>query len=315
MNKQLRKVLSIAAGIVFIAFLALLPQILIRGTVGSVRVAVKLKNIAEKKNEKRPPLASIEPIEKENFFHFLPGAKTYALEDADLDFAPGSSVATSLRTPAEVVTEAKSYGAVIIFSACSQGTSSWDYSLALARLAKQNNLKSVFSCNGCMGNDFFKKIIPFLDAAKIEFGDTEIKYCTKISPTYFDTVMENISAAKIAGLPLEISYFIDPAGSDNENKIKTAIADLKKTAGLEAVIHFLPAENATSTEIVKKARDWARQAGFKYVYDDGTNDSEGETTFCADGSIALKRQNGFMLQNNLKNGVCADGTVIPGVWK
>jgi pyruvate formate lyase activating enzyme len=314
MNKKLRKVLSITAGIVFITFLALLPQILIRGTVGGVKMAVKLKNVVEKKTEKRPPLASIEPVEKENFFHFLPGAKTYALEAIDQDSAASLNGFT-LRTPEEVIAEAKSSGAAIVAFSCSQNTTFLEYSLTLAKLIKQNKLDSVFSCNGCVSNDFFKKIIPFLDAAKIEFGDTEIKYCSRVSPTYFDTVMENISTAKAAGLPLEISYYIDPAGSDNENKIKTAIANLKKTAGLEAVIHFLPAENATSTEIIKKAREMALQAGFKYVYADRINDPESETTFCADGSIALKRQGGFLLQNNLKNGVCTDGTIIPGVWK
>jgi pyruvate formate lyase activating enzyme len=314
MNKKVKKILSIAVGIIFMVFLALLPQIMIRGTVSGVKTAVKLKNIAEKRNEKQPPLATIAPIEKEGFFHFLPGAKTYALEDIDWKVTSGQNL-ISPRTPEEVINEAKNSGASIVFSACSKDSYSWDYSLALAKLAKQNGLSSTFSCNGCAGNDFFKKIIPFLDAAEIEVGDTDIKYCASILPASSDAVMKNISAVKASGVHLEISYFINPSLGDKETEIKSFLTELKKNSDTETIIHFIPSESTTTTEILKKARDWARADGFKYVYTDGVNDLEGETTFCADGSIALKRQGNFLLQNNLNNGKCKDGTVIPGIWK
>ena len=87
MGKRLKKAFSITLGILFLILLGLVPTILIEGTVQSVKLGVKIKNAGENFNKPAPPIATIEPIEKEMFFHFLPGAKTYSLAASDQDIS------------------------------------------------------------------------------------------------------------------------------------------------------------------------------------------------------------------------------------
>ena len=71
----------------------------------------------------------------------------------------------------------------------------------------------------------------------------------------------------------------------------------------------------TPEETIKRVREQALQAGLKYVYTGNMAFPEGESTFCADGSIAIKRQGYFVKENRLNNGRCEDGTIVPGVWE
>jgi pyruvate-formate lyase-activating enzyme len=317
MNKNLKKTLSIAAGIIFLIFLLLLPQILIQGTVRSVNLAVKIKDKAIDKNKQPPPIASIEPIEKEGFYHFLPGIKTYFLEAVDQDLTcddcrgkTGQSLPPA-RTPDAIINEAENYQIGIISSTCSDTAVSCDYSLTLAKLAKQNGFATAFIYNGCLKPEPLAKIIPYLDAVKIETGEAGKNFCQNISSTPLEAAMLNIKNVLAAKKHLEIFYLLNDNSSAQLDEFLIAV---KANVGPEAIIHFA-GDNASSSDAVKQARASALAFGFKYVYTDGLDFPAGETTFCADGSIALKRQDNFLLQNNLINGKCADGTVIPGIWK
>ena len=116
---------------------------------------------------------------------------------------------------------------------------------------------------------------------------------------------------------LEISYLLNPENSDDQ-----AIGDflilLKENIKADAIIHFSSDSvdrSAASTDLIKHARDLTISAGFKYAYTGGINSPATESTYCANGAMALERQNYFLIKNNLDNGRCADGTAIPGVWK
>lgn len=321
MNKNIKKILSIAAGIIFLVFLLLLPQILIQGTVHGVKLAVKIKNEATSdKNKQPPPLASIEPIEKEGFFHFLPGIKTYFLEAVDQDLTcancrgkTGQSLSQA-RTPEAVINEAEKYQIGIISSTCSDTAVSCDYSLALAKLAKQNGFATAFIYDGCLKPEALAKIIPYLDAVEIEIDSTKTNFCQNISQTPLDAAMTNIKNVITAKKHLEINYGLSDNSTGGEKNLNEFLNAVKKNVGPGAIIHFT-SDSASSSDTVKQARAAAISFGFKYVYANGLDLPEGETTFCADGSVALRRQDNFLLQNNLINGKCADGTVVPGIWK
>jgi pyruvate-formate lyase-activating enzyme len=320
MNKNIKKTLSIATGIIFLIFLALLPQILIHGTVESVNLAVKIKDKATDKNKQPPPLASIEPIEKEDFFHFLPGIKTYFLEAVDQDLTCANcrgktgQALSQARTPDTIINEAEKYQIGIISSTCSDTTVSCDYSLALAKLAKQNGFATAFVYDGCLEPSALAKIIPFLDAIKIEIDATGENFCQNISQTPLQAAIANIKNVVAAKKHLEIYYELNDNSTGGEKQLNEFLAAVKENVGLEAIIHFA-GNNASSSEAVKQARAAALAFDFKYIYTAGIDFPAGETTYCADGSIALQRQDNFLLQDNLTNGKCADGTVIPGVWK
>ncbi|MDD5527978.1 MAG: hypothetical protein PHO56_03335 [Patescibacteria group bacterium] len=318
MNKRLKKILSISLGILFLSFLALLPTILIQSTVKSVNLAVKIKREITQKKTGQPPVAAIEPLEKVGFYHFLPGTKAYYLEAIDKDLGlPAAAAGTAARPKEQVITEAKNAAAAIISLDDSNSPSADDYNLNLAKLAKQNGFRATLTYDNCLNLAILKNILPYLDAVKINLGDTENNYCSTTAETYLPAMQAKIQAIKATGVHLEILDYLNSANSTTTeiNKFITAVAE---SAGQDAIIHFSSADgvaDATTTPIIIAAREQALRAGFKYVYIGGFDYPLGENTYCADGTVALGRQDDFLLQNNLKDGKCADGTAIPGVWK
>jgi hypothetical protein len=318
MNKRVKKIFSYVLGILFIIFLILLPTILIQSTVRSVNLAVKIKNDVVKKRNGQPPIATIEPIEKVGFYHFLPGAKAYYLESADTELGspkPGSSV-KNLRPKEQVIAETKSAGAEIISLADSNSIAINAYNLNLAKLIKQNNLHTTLTHEYCLDLSTLKNILPSIDAVKIEFGNTENNYCPLTGKIDFSSVGAEIQAVKAAGKHLELVNQLNSSSTTAE--INQFIKIVSDSAGQDAIIHFSDSDDiadASTTAVIIAAREQALRAGFKYVYSGGFDYPQGENTYCADGTIALARQEDFLLQNNLNSGKCADGTAIPGVWK
>jgi pyruvate formate lyase activating enzyme len=321
MNKKIKKILSIAAGILFIIFLLLLPQILIQSTVRSVNLAVKLKNDVTRKKTGQPPIATIEPIEKVGFFHFLAGAKAYYLDAIDKDLScpscpqGASSTGTSLRPQDQVITDAKNAAANIISLVDSDSPTTNNYNFDLAKAAKQSGLRTTLTYDGCLDLPTLKKILPYLDAVMIKIGNQENDYCGKIAGSPLAAVQAKIQAIKDSNKHLEIDNELTMASSTN-TEINSWLNAFTASAGKDSVIHFSAPDpaSASSTEIIA-AREQALRDGFKYAYTGGFDYPQGENTYCADGSIALSREDAYLLQDNLSDGKCADGTVIPGTWK
>jgi pyruvate formate lyase activating enzyme len=319
MNKHFKKILSYAAGVAFIIFLLLLPEILIQSTFKSVNLAVKIKREVTTKKTGQPPIAAIEPIEKVGFFHFLPGTTDYYLEALDNDFsaqAP-SSTGKSLRPEDQVIADAKSAGAGIISFADSNYKTINDYNLALAKMAKQNNFHTTLSFDSCLDLQTLKNILPFLDAVKIEIDDAENNFCPPNSSTDFSDLQAKIRVVNAAGKHLEIIDQLSAANSTS-TEIYNLVKAISDSSGTSTIIRFYAADNENSTSTtaaIIAAREQALRAGLKYVYTGGFDYPQGESTYCADGTVALSREEDFLLQNNLKNGKCTDGTVIPGIWK
>jgi pyruvate-formate lyase-activating enzyme len=300
MNKSLKKILSIILGVLFVILLGLVPTILIKTTALGVNLGINIKNKAENRNKQPLPTITIEPIEKEMFFHFLPGAKTYSLEISDKE-------KTGQITPSQVMANISTSSAKIFSTSCND-TASCNYAFELAKIAEEKKLLTTLTYDSCLDPKILRNIIPSFDAIKIEIGNL----CENATGTPIELAMENIGIVIDNKKHLEISYHFNEMNAGDE-QLSNFLSALKENADIETIIHFSNAiyQPTASTELIKHARDLATKAGFKYVYAEGIN----EDTYCTDGSIAIQRQNNFLLKNNLTDGACADGTVIPGIWK
>jgi hypothetical protein len=317
MNKHLKKTLSIAGGIIFIIFLAFLPTILLQGTVKSFNLAVKIKKDVTQKNTRQPPIATIEPIEKVGLFHFLAGTKTYYLktDDENFDFTQKtSSSKTYLRPQEQVLNDAKNATANIISLVDSNSTTANDYNLEIAKAAKQNNFRVVMVYGSCLDLATLKKILPYTDAVLIKFGGQTEDYCPEGKTTSsLLSLQEKIKAVKTTGKHWEVAdkiYSSSNATIETNSFLNAVIS----SGGIDSEIHFYTDENEATTSAIA-AREQSLCGGLKYTYTSGFDYQQGESTYCADGSFALSRQSNYLLQNNLIDGKCADGTTIPGVWK
>jgi pyruvate formate lyase activating enzyme len=323
MKQGLKKKFSIILGLLFMTLLILVPTIIIQITVRGINLAVRIKNIPENITKQKLPANTVEPIEKAAFFHILPGASAYVPESINQNIAcsdcpeKNNQALSPEATATEIIKKALSAKTSIIVLPCPDSEISSDYALKIASLAKAKDFLTALSYNGCLDEDILKKIISPFDAIKIIVGNIDSGSCQMASDSSLNIALKNIKTVKGNGKHLEVSFLLDEQNSDDD-EINIFLNSLKESAGSKTIIHFSGtkrAEPIMMAEKIKRAKDLARQAGFNYVYGENQNSAEEENTYCQDGSIAFQRQNLFLIKNNTKDGVCADGTTIPGIFK
>ncbi len=281
-----------------------------------------------------PVSVHLDPIEKKPFFHFLPGSEAFSLAAAGCNFSclncqnwqisqqPPESFSVDYLTPEQVVQAAFDSGAKVIAYTYSEPISFYDYMLDIAKLAKQAGLKNVMVSNGYINPEPLKELLPYLDAVKIDLKGFSEDFYQKITGGKLQPVLETIKIIKNSGKHLEITNLLIPGENDSEKEIRAMVKWLKENVGEDTILHFsrfhpdykLQNLPPTPVETVEYARQIALEEGLKYVYTGNIYFPEGEATFCPDGSIGIKRQGFFVMENNLKNGKCPDGTAIPGIW-
>lgn len=283
----------------------------------------------------KPVTIHVDPIEKKPLFHFLPGSNVYSLatvgcnlscqhcQNWDISQTNPEEAKTLEMTPEQVVNDAIKQNTSIIAFTYSEPVVFYEYVIDIAKLAHEKNLKTIIISNGYINKEPLLNLLPYLDAVKIDLKAFSEKFYEKITNGRLGPVLENIKTVKESGKHIEIVYLIIPGENDSEEEIKNMSQWLKDNIGEDTIIHFsrfypqykMANKQPTPIEIIKKAREIALKVGLKYVYTGNIEYPIGETTYCDDGTIAIRRQGYFILNNKLKNGRCSDNTVIPGVWQ
>lgn len=285
-------------------------------------------------NYNKPATIHVDPIEKKPLFHFLPGANAYSLatigcnlsckhcQNWDISQALPEDVNIPVKTPEEIIREAKASGAEVIAFTYSEPIVFYEYMIDIAKLAKNENLKTVMISGGYINEEPLINLLKYLDGVKIDLKAFSDEFYKKITNGRLQPVLDTIKTVHDAGKHLEIVYLIIPEENDSEEEIKNMAGWLVENIGENAILHFsrfypqykMTNKPPTPLETIKKAREIALKAGLKYVYSGNIRYDEGESTYCDDGSIAIQRQGYFIIKNALTDGKCADGTKIPGVW-
>ncbi len=304
------------------------------GQTGLCRARKNINGQLYSLNYGRAVAVHIDPIEKKPFFHFLPGAKAYSLAAAgcnlrcqycqnwDISQVSPLDIKTPYQPPAEIIAQAEQAGAPVIAFTYSEPVVFYEYILDIARLAHQRGLKTVMVSSGYINPQPLKELLPYLDGIKIDLKAFDDKFYQKITKGHLSPVLNTLKIIHQAHKHLEIVYLLIPGENDSPAEISKMSRWLKQNLGAEAILHFsrfypqykMLNKPPTPVATVKEARRLALAAGLKYVYTGNIADAEGQTTYCPDGSIAIKRRGFFVVENNLKNGRCPDGTLIPGVW-
>jgi pyruvate formate lyase activating enzyme len=274
-------------------------------------------------------------VEKTEFFHLLPGAIAFQNGTAGCNFSckycPVSNlsqnfpekVSFNAKTPKELVAEAKDSGAEIFVLGTTEPLIAYEYSLEIAQEARAQGLKVAIISNGFINSEPLKNILPYLDAVKIELKGFQNDHYQLLAKGQLGPILESLKTIKESGKLLEISYETVEGENDSVKEVSAMLSWVKENLGIDTPLHFprlLPAyllasRPAISEEEIKSMREMALAAGFKYVYAEGLSYDDGETTYCADSTIAIRRQGSQVVEDNLKDGACADGTAIPGIWK
>ena len=286
----------------------------------------------------QPVAINLDPIEKKPFYHVLPGAKAYSLATAgcnlsckfcqnwDISQRPPEELQSQSMAPQEVINEALKQKAEVIAFTYNEPTVWYEYMLDIAKEAKQKGLKTVMVSSGYINKEPLKKLIPFLDAVKVDLKGFNEKYYQEIVGGHLQPVLDALKTLSESNIHYEILNLLVPGKNDDPQEIQKMCSWIKQNLGDSVPMHFTrfypmyKMQNLPPTPegTVKNAREICLKQGLKYVYTGNIIDEEGSTTYCPETKEPLIIRKGFFVTQNLvdQNGqskTCP--SKIPGIWK
>jgi pyruvate formate lyase activating enzyme len=257
--------------------------------------------------------ANVDPIEKKPLFHFYPGSSVFSLGTVGCNFRclhcqnfTISQVALddSIRelaeySPEQAVRMAKDYGCRGIAWTYNEPTIWFEYTYDSAKLAKAQDLYTVYVTNGYMTGEAVEMISPFLDAMNIDVKGFTQEFYKKLCRTKLKPVLETVKHAYELGIHIELTYLIIPTYNDSNEEISSFV-DWVAEIDIDIPVHFsrfhpdykLTDVPMTSTKALEDAWDMAREK-LKYVYVGNVPGHEGENTACPECNSLLIERVGY----------------------
>jgi len=283
-----------------------------------------------------PCVIHLDPIEKEPFFHVLPGTTCLTLSTAGCNFqckfcenweisqAFPEEVYSYDIPPDMAVKKAKEMGAHSIAYTYAEPTIFFEYMFEIGHSAKQAGLLNVIHSNGFINQGPLRSLCTVLDAAHIDLkGFTETFY-RELSSGQMAPVLETLKTLKQEKIHVEITNLVIPTKNDDMSVVREMCLWVKRELGADTPIHFsrfyplhkLKRLPATPVSTLDKARQVALSSGLEYVYIGRVPGHKGWNTFCPKCKKMIIQRTGYMIgEVHLKAGRCGYcGHPIPGIW-
>ena len=283
-----------------------------------------------------PCVIHLDPIEREPFFHVLPGTTSLSLATAGCNFqckfcqnweisqASPEDVYSYEIPPEIVVKRAKQMRARSVSYTYTEPTILYEYMVDTGSCANKAGLLNLIHSNGFINTGPLRNLCKVLDAANIDLkGFTETFY-RELSNGELAPVLETLKILKQENIHLEITYLIIPTKNDEMSVLREMCLWVKRELGADTPVHFsrfyplykLKNLPPTPVSMLEKARAVALSSGLEYVYIAKVPGHEGEKTFCPKCKKMLIQRTGFMIgEMHLKGGKCGYcGKPVPGIW-
>lgn len=278
----------------------------------------------------------VDPIEKKPLFHVMPGSKAYSIATPGCNFRcewcqnweisqmprimtlpeservmPESIVHAALRTECEII--AYTYTEPTIF---------FEYSLDVARLAKENGLKNVYITNGFMTPEALDMISPYLDAANVDIKTFKDETYRHLMGGKLEPVLETCRKMKELGVWLEVTTLIVPGINDDQMELKALASFIVNELGSETPWHlsrFYPQykmndRQPTPDSILYETKAKGEDLGLHYIYT-GNIGGENDTKCKQCGNVLIHRTWYDLHMNGINHeGRCTQcGTILDGL--
>ena len=256
---------------------------------------------------------AVDPIEKKPLFHFYPGTDVFSLGSVGCNFrckhcqnwnisqANLEEIPTREILPDEAIRLTKQYNCKSIAWTYNEPTMWFEYTYDCAKLAKKENIATVYVTNGYMSEESFDLINPYLDAANIDLKGMSDKFYLDLCQAKLQPVLDNIKRFYDNNIHIEITNLMIPGYNDSNEDIKALVKFMVEETGPEVPLHFtrffpyyeLGQLPPTPVQSLQKAYKMAKEAGMEYVYIGNVSTGGEENTFCPECGKVLIQRDGF----------------------
>ena len=255
-----------------------------------------------------------DPIEKKPLFHFFPDTLAFSLGTLGCNFhckhcQNWEISAVDSRTvqrgcqemqPQLAVELTKRYGCQGIAWTYNEPTIWFEYTLDSARLAKENNLYTVYVTNGYATPEALDTIGPYLDAWRVDikgFSDSFYRDLAKVP--HWREILEVARRAKAKwNMHIEVVTNVIPTMNDDDEQLEGIANWIRDELGELTPWHvtrFYPHHHLmhlppTPVSTLEHAYDIGRKAGLKFVYAGNVPGHQSESTVCYScGNLIVQR--------------------------
>jgi len=255
-----------------------------------------------------------DPIEKKPLFHFFPGSLAFSLGSWGCNFhcqgcqnweiacpetgEPWRSSQEIL--PQAAIELAKRHRCQGIAWTYNEPTMWFEYTLDSAKLAKENNLYTVYVTNGYMTAEALDNIGPYLDAWRVDIkGFTDSSYRKLARVSHWQEILEVAQRAKDKWqMHVEVVTNIIPTLNDDDQQLEDIAGWIREALGELTPWHvtrFYPHHDMmhlppTPVATLERAYDIGREAGLRFVYTGNVPGHESESTVCYScGKLIVER--------------------------
>jgi len=272
----------------------------------------------------QPVSIHIDPIEKKPLYHFYPGTNILSIATVGCNLRcnfcqnwtisqtrPNEAQAYQA-TPEQIIAMAKEYDCQSIAFTYTEPTVFYEYMLDIAKLAKEEGLKTVMVTCGYINEKPLRELVKYMDAANIDLKGFSDEFYSTYTTGSLQPVLNTLQIAKEEGMFFEITNLVIPQANDDPILIRAMCKWIKENIGDEYPLHFsrffpqykLTNRPPTPVKTLEMAYDIAVEEGLKYVYI-GNVGNIGEDTYCPNCGKLLIDRSGYSLEEiNIKNGKC-----------
>lgn len=227
-------------------------------------------------------------IEKKPLYHFLPGTMIYSLASVGCNFRcswcqnweiaqspkPSKPIEGVDISPEEHVRRALDYACPSLAYTYSEPTIFAEYALETMKLAREKGLKNVWVTNGYMSRETLDAILPYLDAANVDFKGPNDGVYESYCGGKAEPIMENLKYLHEAGVHLEITTLVVPGVNDKPSQLEMIAQFIAAELSQDVPWHvsrFFPSWKMMDTpitpvETLEKAKVIGKNAGLKYIH-------------------------------------------------
>ncbi len=255
-----------------------------------------------------------DPIEKKPLFHFHPGTQAFSLGGWGCNFhcqdcqnweiscvdIPQSQLGSREVSPQTAIELTRRNQCQGIAWTYNEPSVCFEYTLDSAKLAKENNLYTVYVTNGYLSPEALDIIGPYLDAWRVDVkGFADVVYRKLARVTRWRGILEVAERAKTRwNMHVEVITNVVPTLNDDARQLEDIAQWIKNTLGELTPWHvtrFHPHYHLsnlppTPVSTLERAYNIGRKVGLKFVYVGNVPGHQSESTVCYScGKIVVDR--------------------------
>ncbi len=257
---------------------------------------------------------AVDPIEKKPLFHFFPGSSVFSLGTLGCNFhckhcqnwgissanSTGLSQQCQELPPRAAIELALGYRCQGIAWTYNEPTIWFEYTLDSAKLAKENNLYTVYVTNGYATAETLDTIGPYLDAWRVDIkGFSDVFYREIARVPHWREILEVTKRAKTKwNMHVEVVTNLIPTMNDDDQQLEGIarwICDELGELTPWHVTRFYPMYQMTHlpptpVSTLERAYEIGQKTGLKFVYAGNVPGHRSENTKCYScGKLNIER--------------------------